>query len=72
MLFLQYLEEGRHEEALAAWSNATRLQTTHINAWTNAIILLSNMGEQTLCKFYCYTLVNRMIRYVNEILHSTP
>ena len=44
VVFLQYLDERRHQEALLAWYNATLLSPQHLNSWTNAIILLDNLG----------------------------
>jgi len=38
------LEQTRHEEALAAWMNATMLKPSHVSAWTNIIILLGYLG----------------------------
>ena len=44
-LDLQYLDEGRHQEALVAWRNATLQKVTHVNAWNNMAILLGNLGK---------------------------
>ncbi|KAK6196139.1 hypothetical protein SNE40_001423 [Patella caerulea] len=40
-----YLGLGRNIEALRAWRNATIIKPTHVNAWTNTLILLDTMGD---------------------------
>ncbi|XP_025079348.1 transmembrane and TPR repeat-containing protein 4-like isoform X2 [Pomacea canaliculata] len=40
-----FLEQERHQEALDAWHMATRLKPQHVNAWSNAMILLDNLGH---------------------------
>ena len=47
-LDLQYLDEGRHQEALVAWRNATLQKATHVNAWNNMAILLGNLGKSVI------------------------
>ena len=42
--FLQYLDANKNADALQAWSYATQIQPSHLNAWTNSIILLDNLG----------------------------
>lgn len=41
---LQYLDMGQHQMALNAWRNATLLKPKHLNAWSNMVILLDNIG----------------------------
>lgn len=43
-LLLQYLEQKYYHKALTAWTNATKLKSTHRKAWTNMIILLDDLG----------------------------
>lgn len=42
---LQYLDMGQHQMALNAWRNATLLKPKHLNAWSNMVILLDNIGQ---------------------------
>jgi tetratricopeptide (TPR) repeat protein len=43
-----YLDLQRHTNALIAWTNATKLKPTHVSAWSNALILLDNLGKSPL------------------------
>ena len=43
--FLQYLDTNRHNQALAAWRNATLQRPKHTSAWLNIILLLDNLGS---------------------------
>ncbi|ESO96049.1 hypothetical protein LOTGIDRAFT_116230, partial [Lottia gigantea] len=45
-----YLELKQHQAAIQAWRNATILKPTHVNAWTNTLILLDNIGELKLAE----------------------
>ncbi|XP_064638552.1 protein O-mannosyl-transferase TMTC4-like [Lineus longissimus] len=40
-----YLDLKQNTQALIAWTNATKLKPTHVNAWSNALILLDNLGR---------------------------
>lgn len=45
MALLQYLDLGRHREALTAWRNATLQKADHVSAWSNMLILLDQLGQ---------------------------
>ena len=55
LLLFQYLDLGRHSDALAAWRNSTTLKPSHLNAWTNSLILLDNLGTREREMFYLTT-----------------
>jgi tetratricopeptide (TPR) repeat protein len=45
----QYLDTGRHDLAIQAWRNATSLKPTHVNAWSNIVILLDQLRKYCCC-----------------------
>ncbi|XP_046569589.1 protein O-mannosyl-transferase TMTC4-like [Haliotis rubra] len=36
---------GRHEEAIAAWQNATQISPSHAGAWKNSFLILDHLGN---------------------------
>ncbi|XP_061165733.1 protein O-mannosyl-transferase TMTC4-like [Saccostrea echinata] len=40
-----YLDMGQHQLALSAWRNATLQKPSHLNAWSNMVILLDNLEK---------------------------
>ena len=36
---------NQHQMALNAWRNATLQNPNHLNAWSNMVILLDNLGK---------------------------
>ena len=45
-LFFQYLELEQFNEAYDAFRSATSMQTDHVLAWTNLIVMLDNIGKK--------------------------
>lgn len=46
--FLQYIDQGKHKEAIVAFKMAVNIKNNHVGAWMNHALLLEKSGKRLM------------------------